>query len=261
MKKALTIAGSDSGGGAGIQADLKTFQRFGVFGTSAVTLITAQNTVGVSSVHMLPVKVILEQIEAVASDLHPQATKTGALGSAEVIEAVAWAVDHHGLAQLVVDPVMISKHGDRLLGPEAIEALRRHLLPKATLLTPNLHEAGELLGREIRDEAEMLDAARELAGLGPQAVWLKGGALAGGLAVDVLFAGGELHRFADDMLQTRNTHGTGCTASAAIVAGLANGEPLRDAVAAAKRYIQRAILEAPGLGSGMGGPVRHAAGA
>ncbi|AKU92197.1 bifunctional hydroxymethylpyrimidine kinase/phosphomethylpyrimidine kinase [Vulgatibacter incomptus] len=256
MRKALTIAGSDSGGGAGIQADLKTFFRFGVYGTSAITLVTAQNTVGVQGVYPIAPEAILAQVESVAGDLRPDATKTGALGSPEAIEAVAWAVERHGLWPLVVDPVMISKHGAPLLGPEAIDALKRHLLPKASLLTPNLHEAGALLGATPVDEGEMREAARALAALGPKAVWLKGGSLPGELAIDILFDGEELHRFSAPKLATRSTHGTGCTASAAITAGLALGQPLREAVADAKDFIQRAISNGPDLGKGLG-PVDH----
>lgn len=258
MRKALTIAGSDSGGGAGIQADLKTFQRFGVFGTSALSLVTAQNTLGVQAIHQLPVGLVLEQIDSVVRDLRPHAIKTGALGSPEVIEAVADAVRRHELYPLVVDPVMISKHGQRLLDQPAVEALRRHLLPTATLITPNLHEAGALLGREIVDEAAMAEAAKELAALGPEAVWLKGGSLPGEGAIDLLYDGEEIHRFSAPKLESRSTHGTGCTASAAITAGLALGRSLLDSVGMAKRYIQQAIGSAPGLGAGFG-PVNHAA--
>ncbi len=256
MRKAMTIAGSDSGGGAGIQADLKTFQRHGVFGTSALTLVTAQNTLGVQAIHQLPLEVIVTQIDSLAADLRPDAVKTGALGTPEAIEAVARAVARHGLAPLVVDPVMISKHGDPLLGKDAVEALRRHLLPKAALLTPNLHEAAALLGHAVEGEEAMREAARALAALGPAAVWIKGGSLPGDEAVDILFDGEELHRFATPKLASRSTHGTGCTASAAITAGLALGRPLRDAVGEAKRFIHAAIANAPGLGAGVG-PVDH----
>ena len=256
MRKALTIAGSDAGGGAGIQADLKTFQRFGVFGTSALTLITAQNTIGVQGVHPLPVEVIRQQIDSVVADLRPDAVKTGALGSVAIIEAVAEAVRRHDLAPLVVDPVMISKHGDLLLAPDAAEALAHVLLPLATLITPNLHEASALLGGTITSEAEMREAARALASRGPRAVLVKGGNLGGAEAVDVLWDGAELHRFATPYVETRNTHGTGCTYSAAITARLAAGVPLREAVGNAKAWIHRAITAAPGLGAGRG-PVDH----
>lgn len=258
MYKALTIAGSDSGGGAGIQADLKTFQRFGVFGTSALTLITSQNTIGVQDVHLLPVEVIRSQIDSVVSDLRPDALKTGALGSAAIIEAVAEVIEEQGLRPLVVDPVMISKHGDLLLGPEAVEALSTRLLPLATLITPNLHEAGALVGGTLTSESEIREAARELAGRGAGAVLIKGGALGGGEAVDILFDGVEFYRFSGPRIETRSTHGTGCTFSASITAGLAKGLPLERAVAEAKDWIGKAISTAPGLGAGFG-PVNHLA--
>lgn len=258
MRKALTIAGSDSGGGAGIQADLKTFQRFGVFGTSALTLVTAQNTVGVQGVHLLPVEAITQQIASVASDLRPDAVKTGALGSVAIIEAVAEAAERHALTPLVVDPVMISKHGDLLLGPESVEALITRLLPIATLVTPNLHEASALVGGALQSEADMREAARALAARGPKAVLIKGAGLGGGEAVDVLWDGTEFFRFAAPRVETRSTHGTGCTFSAAITAQLALGASLRDAVRAAKQWTHKAITAAPGLGAGRG-PVDHSA--
>ena len=255
MRIALTIAGSDSGGGAGIQADLKTFQRFGIFGASALTLFTAQNTVGVQGVHLLPPEVITAQIASVAADLRPDAVKTGALGSAAIIEAVAAAVERHRLAPLVVDPVMISKHGDGLLDAAAVEALSRRLLPCATLLTPNLHEAGALVGATLRTEAQMREAARALLALGPQAVVIKGGALGGDEALDLFYDGVEFHRIATERIATKSTR---CTFSAAITAHLALGLPLREAVSRAKAWIQLAIASAPGLGSGFG-PVDHGA--
>ena len=258
MRKALTIAGSDSGGGAGIQADLKTFQRFGVFGTSALTLVTAQNTVGVQGVHLLPPEVIAQQIASVAADLRPDAVKTGALGSVAIIEAVADAVLRHELAPLVVDPVMISKHGDLLLGADAVEALAARLFPLATLVTPNLHEAAALVGGALETESQMREAARAIAARGPKAVLVKGGSLGGGEAVDVLWDGAEFFRFAAPRVETRSTHGTGCTFSAAITAQLALGASLRDAVRAAKSWTHKAITAAPGIGGGRG-PVDHGA--
>lgn len=258
MFKALTIAGSDCGGGAGIQADLKTFQRFGVFGTSVLSLITAQNTIGVQSVHLLPVEVVQAQIRSIATDLRPDAVKTGALGSASLIGAVAEAVEAAGFKPLVVDPVMISKHGDLLLGPEAVDALSSRLLPLATLITPNLHEAGALVGGELTNEEEMREAARILASRGSKAVLIKGGSLGGDVALDILFDGVEFHRFAAERLETRHTHGTGCTFSAAITAHLARGLSIREAVGEAKLWIGRAIASAPGLGAGYG-PVNHLA--
>lgn len=258
MRIALTIAGSDSGGGAGIQADLKTFHRFGVFGTSALTLVTAQNTLGVQGVHPLPVEVIASQIDSIAADLGPHAVKTGALGTVAIVDAVAASIERHGLGPLVVDPVLVSKHGDALAGPEVIAALADRLLPLATLLTPNLHEAGALVGGTLRSEADMIEAARILVARGAKAVVVKGGSLGGDESVDILFDGVDHVRFAGPRLATRHTHGTGCTFSAAIAAGLAKGVPLRDAIGGAKIWIGRAIASAPGLGGGAG-PVDHTA--
>lgn len=256
MRIALTIAGSDSGGGAGIQADLKTFHRFGVFGTSALTLVTAQNTLGVQGVHPLPVEVIASQIDSVAADLRPHAVKTGALGTPAIVEAVADAIGRHGFRPLVVDPVLVSKHGDALAGPDVVEALAARLLPLAALVTPNLHEAAALVGGTLASEDDMAEAARAIAARGPKAVLIKGGSLGGGESVDVLFDGAEIRRFSGPRHETRNTHGTGCTFSAAITAGLAAGVPLHDAIGRAKRWIGRAIETAPGLGGGAG-PVNH----
>jgi len=255
---ALTIAGSDSGGGAGIQADLKTFQRFGVYGTSALTLVTAQNTLGVRGMDLLSPEWVVAQIAAVAEDFEVRATKTGALGSAEIIEAVAAALEEHTLPNLVVDPVMISKHGDPLLTPGAVDVLKAGLLPKASLVTPNLHEAAVLLGRAVGSEAEMRDAARAVCDLGAAAALVKGGHLPGGEAVDLLYDGSEFVRLAAPRIETLHTHGTGCTYSAAIVALLARGETLVNAVREAKEFISRAIAGAPGIGRGHG-PVDHTA--
>lgn len=253
---ALTIAGSDSGGGAGIQADLKTFQRFGVYGASALTLVTAQNTLGVRDVCLLGPELVARQIAAVAEDLDVRATKTGALGSAGIIERVAQAIEQHGLDTLVVDPVMISKHGDALLAEDAVEALVRWLFPIATLVTPNLHEAGALLGKEVRTEERMRDAAKALRELGAAAVLVKGGHLPGDEAVDLLYDGADFVRLSAHRIDTAHTHGTGCTYSAAITALLARGETLVDAARLAKDYLTRAIREAPGIGHGYG-PVNH----
>lgn len=256
MRIALTVAGSDSGGGAGIQADLKTFHRFGVFGTSVLTLVTAQNTLGVQEVHTLPGGLLRSQLDTVMGDLRPHAVKTGALGSAEGIEAVAeglgrWRPDH-----LVVDPVMISKHGHPLLDAEAVESLVRTLLPLATVLTPNLHEAGALLGATIGSEGEMEEAARELSSFGPEAVLIKGGSLPGDEAIDLLWDGRKAHRLVAPKIASGSTHGTGCTFSAAIAACLASGHALLQAVEAAKRFVTRGIREAPKVGAGVG-PVNH----
>ncbi|MCH8890817.1 MAG: bifunctional hydroxymethylpyrimidine kinase/phosphomethylpyrimidine kinase [Myxococcales bacterium] len=253
---ALTIAGSDSGGGAGIQADLKTFHHFGVYGTSALTLITAQNTLGVREVQLLRPELVAKQIEAVAGDFELCAAKTGALGSEELIEAVAASVSEYAIPNLVVDPVMISKHGDRLLAKGAVDALLRLLLPRAALVTPNLHEAAKLLGRPVESEDQMRDAARSVHDLGAAAVLVKGGQLPGEEAVDIFYDGAEFVRLAAPRIDTPHTHGTGCTYSAAITALLARGETLVDAVRQAKDFISRAIASAPGLGHGHG-PVDH----
>jgi hydroxymethylpyrimidine/phosphomethylpyrimidine kinase len=255
---ALTIAGSDSGGGAGIQADLKTFQRFGVYGTSALTLVTAQNTVGVLAVELLSTELITQQIAAVAEDFEVRAAKTGALGSSEIIEAVAAALEEHAIPDPVVDPVMISKHGDRLLDTGAVEVLKARLFPKASLVTPNLHEAAALLGRAVGSEREMRDAARAVCDLGAEAALVKGGHLPGGEAVDLFYDGSDFLRLAAPRIETPHTHGTGCTYSAAITALLARGKPLAEAVREAKNYISRAIAGAPGIGHGHG-PVDHLA--
>ncbi len=255
---ALSIAGSDSSGGAGIQADLKTFQRFGVYGASALTLVTAQNTVGVREVQLLRPELVEQQIAAVVEDLEVNATKTGALGSAELVRVVAHAIERYGISPVVVDPVMISKHGDALLEKDAVEALKRSLVPLATLITPNLHEAGALLGRPVESEARMRDAARALCELGAGAALVKGGHLPGGEAVDLLYDGAEFLRLAAPRVETLHTHGTGCTYAAALTALLARGEPLAAAAREAKDFITRAIKSAPGLGHGHG-PVNHQA--
>lgn len=255
MPVALTVAGSDPSGGAGIQADLKTFHRFGVYGEAVVTLITVQNTQAVSRVELLDPALVREQIEAVLSDIPPRAAKTGALGSAAIVEAVASAI---GGVLLVVDPVMISKHGAPLIAAEAAEALRRRLFPMALLITPNLHEAAALTGLAVETEEQMIAAARQLLALGPHAVLVKGGHLAGD-ASDVLVTRDSIDWFTAGRIDTPHTHGTGCTYSAAITALLAAGHPLREAVAAAKLFIAEAIRTNPALGRGHG-PVNHFAG-
>ncbi len=253
---ALTIAGSDSGGGAGIQADLKTFHHLGVYGTSALTLITAQNTLGVRELHLLRPELVAKQIEVVAGDFEVSAAKTGALGSQELIEAVAAGVAEHAIPNLVVDPVMISKHGDPLLPKEAVDALKGQLFPNAALVTPNLHEAAALLGDAVENEDQMRDAACAVRDLGAAAVLVKGGQLRGEEAVDLFYDGAEFVRLVAPRIDTPHTHGTGCTYSAAITALLARGETLVDAVRQAKDFISRAIASAPGLGHGRG-PVNH----
>ena len=251
---ALTIAGSDPSGGAGIQADLKTFHQFGVYGEAVITLLTVQNSVRVSRVVVMPPALVLEQIDAVLEDIPPAAAKTGALGSAEMVEAVARRAASFQFP-LVVDPVMISKHGSPLLPDAAVRAIRDELLPRAALLTPNVPEAEALTGAAIRTLDDMRSAARRLCEMGARAVLIKGGHLDAD-ATDVLFDGTEVREFPASRIETPHTHGTGCTYSAAITAGLARGLALGDAVAAAKRFIHEAIRTNPGLGRGSG-PVNH----
>jgi hydroxymethylpyrimidine/phosphomethylpyrimidine kinase len=251
---ALTIAGSDPSGGAGVQADLKAFHQFGVYGEAVITLITVQNTRGVERVECLAPDLVADQIRAVISDIPPAAAKTGALGSRAIIEAVANEARQFTFP-LVVDPVIVSKHGAALLASDAIQVLKTFLLPYAFLLTPNLEEASLLTGVEVRDLAGMRDAAEKLAALGPKAVLVKGGHL-GGDATDILFHRGEWLEFTSPRIDSPNTHGTGCTFSAAITAALASGYNLREAVGRAKGYITEAIRRNPGLGSGFG-PLDH----
>ena len=251
---ALTIAGSDPSGGAGLQADLKTFHQFGVYGEAVVTLLTVQNTVRVSRVVVMPPALVLEQIAAVLEDIPPAAAKTGALGSAEMVEAVARAAEAFRFP-LVVDPVMVSKHGLPLLPEAAARAGREHLLPRAALITPNLPEAEALTGMAIRGIEDMRAAAARIYEMGARAVLIKGGHLETE-ATDLLFDGANWREFPAPRIATRHTHGTGCTYSAAITAGLASGLPLGEAVARAKLFIQRAIQTNPGLGQGCG-PVNH----
>jgi hydroxymethylpyrimidine/phosphomethylpyrimidine kinase len=253
---ALTIAGSDSGGGAGIQADLKTFHAFGVFGTSAVTAVTVQNTRGVSGVHPIPVEVVRAQIRAVAEDLPPAACKTGMLATSALVAAVGDAIREHRLPWFVLDPVMVASSGDRLLDADAERTLLRELLPLADLVTPNLDEAAILVGHAVDDEAGMRRAAEALVGMGARAALVKGGHLRGPELVDGLYDGGEWRVWRRPRLATRHTHGTGCTLSAAVAAGLAHGRPLGRAVDDALAYVHRALVAAPGLGSGHG-PLNH----
>lgn len=253
---ALTIAGSDSGGGAGIQADLKTFHAFGVFGTSAITAITAQNTLGVDAVHPAPADIVRAQIAAVAADLAPQACKTGMLATAELVRTVAVAIVEHALPNYVLDPVMVASSGDRLLDRDAEQTIRAELLPLTALATPNLGEAAILTGGPVNSYEQMRTAAARLVERGARAALVKGGHLPGDELVDVLFDGREWHEWRRPRLQTRNTHGTGCTLSAAVAAGLALGWPLRQAVEEALDYVHRAIQSAPGLGKGYG-PLNH----
>ncbi|HUI57397.1 MAG TPA: bifunctional hydroxymethylpyrimidine kinase/phosphomethylpyrimidine kinase [Bryobacteraceae bacterium] len=251
---ALTIAGSDPSGGAGIQADLKTFHQFGVYGEAVITLLTVQNTVRVSRVDVMPVALVLEQLAAVVEDIPPGAAKTGALGSAEMVEAVAHAAAAFAFP-LIVDPVMISKHGHPLLPESATRAVREKLLPRAALVTPNVPEAEALSGIPIRTLSDARRAACAIREMGVRAVLIKGGHLESD-ATDILFDGSDWREFPAPRIDTRHTHGTGCTYSAAITAGLAGGLTLADAVAQAKRFIHEAIRTNPGLGRGSG-PVNH----
>ena len=251
---ALTIAGSDSGGGAGIQADLKVFFALGCHGTSALTALTAQNTVGVTGVHGVPEDFVIEQIDAVASDLGVDAAKTGMLATAAIVTAVASALRAHNVDKLVVDPVAISKHGDRLMAEDALDAYKRDLFPLATVVTPNLHEAGALLGRELTTLDDAIGAAEELMGFGPRAVLVKGGHLEDHPddSIDVLHVDGRVHQMSGPRFDTEDTHGTGCALSAAITARLALGDGLVDAVRYAKEFIAGAIEHGLRVGKGYG---------
>jgi hydroxymethylpyrimidine/phosphomethylpyrimidine kinase len=253
---ALTIAGSDSSGGAGIQADLKTFAAHGVYGASAIAALTAQNTTGVMSVHAVPPAFVAAQIDAVADDLPIAAVKTGMLFDAGIVVAVSDVLRYRAFPNLVVDPVMVSKSGARLLEEDAVEALCRRLLPLATIVTPNLPEAAVLAGRPALSEEDRREAARRIAGLGPRAVLVKGGHDMGPEAIDLYYEDGRFESLRCPRLATRHTHGTGCTLSAAIAARLALGEPLFAAVQGAKEYLSRALAAAPGLGHGSG-PLEH----
>lgn len=253
MPRAMTIAGSDSGGGAGIQADLKTFAAMGVFGTSAITALTAQNTRAVTAVVELDPQFVAAQIDAVVSDIGIDSAKTGMLANASIIEVVAAKVREHRIDRLVVDPVMIAKSGAALLRPDAVAALRHVLLPLALVTTPNLPEASALSGRPVRTVAEMEEAAHAIQALGPQYVVVKGGHLEGSDdAIDLLFDGHAIRRLSARRVVTKNTHGTGCVFSAAIAAGLAQGLDVSGAVEQAKRVVTAAIEGGLSLGGGHG---------
>lgn len=255
LNKAMTIAGSDSGGGAGIQADLKTFASLGVYGTSALTAITAQNTLGVTEVFELPSAIVSAQIDAILSDIGTQATKTGMLFSSEIIKVVTGKVKQHSLHNLVVDPVMVAKGGDRLLREEAIEALVNLLIPLATVVTPNLPEAAVLVGRDVDSLEDAKQAAKDIVSMGAYSAVVKGGHLQGD-AIDVFYDGESLREFAAVRLDTKNTHGTGCTFASAITAGLATGISIEHAVEQAKEYVTEAIRNALSIGGGHG-PLNH----
>ncbi|HEU4681211.1 MAG TPA: bifunctional hydroxymethylpyrimidine kinase/phosphomethylpyrimidine kinase [Gemmatimonadales bacterium] len=256
MKIALTIAGSDSGGGAGIQADLKTFQQFGVFGTTVIVALTAQNTLSVRAVEAVSESMVSAQLTALAEDLPPAALKTGMLAEAGLVRRVARAIRENGWAPLVVDPVMVSSSGSRLLTTEAEEVMREDLLPLAALVTPNLDEAAILTGRVVHDPATMERAGTTLLRFGAGAALIKGGHLAASEITDVLVTPSTIRRFTHPRIDTRSTHGTGCTLSAAITAGLALGRQLEDAVADGLDFVHRAIAASPEIGAGHG-PVNH----
>ncbi len=253
---AMTIAGSDSGGGAGIQADLKTFAALGVYGTSVLTAITAQNTQAVTGIHEVPVDLIRAQIHAVVSDIGADAVKTGMLSSAEIIGTVAEAVRSLGMTTLVVDPVMVAKSGDRLLREDAVEALRTRLLPLATVVTPNGPEAEVLSGITVHTPQDARQAAEAIVRMGAKSVVLKGGHLTGKDAVDLFYDGTTFRELTAPRIDTRNTHGTGCTFASAIAAGLAQGLTLDEAVARAKEYVTEAIRANLDVGHGHG-PLNH----
>jgi hydroxymethylpyrimidine/phosphomethylpyrimidine kinase len=256
VKIALTIAGSDSGGGAGIQADLKTFHQFGVFGTSAIVALTAQNTRGVRAVEAVSHRMVEAQLDALAADLPPDALKTGMLADAGLVALVAAAIRSHDWSPLVLDPVMVSTSGDRLLSPGAEEVLRDELLPLAAVVTPNLDEAEILTGRAVRDVPAMERAGTDLLRLGASAALVKGGHLDAPALTDVLVSPQGVRHFRRPRLDTTSTHGTGCTLSAAITAGLALRRDLETAVRDALDYVARAMAAAPGLGRGHG-PLNH----
>lgn len=252
---AMTIAGSDSGGGAGIQADLKTFAAHGVYGTCAVTAITAQNTLHVTSVHETPPDVVSAQIEAIVSDIGVDVTKTGMLASHSIIHAVATCIRGYHLSPLVVDPVMVSKGGESLLREDSVAALIKHLIPLATVVTPNAPEAEAITHLPVTSATQAKEAAKAIADMGVQWVLIKGGHFSSA-AVDTLYNGKEFYEFTHERIHTNSTHGTGCTLASAIAAGLANGLAVPDAVDNAKQYVTTAIKKAFKLGQGHG-PLNH----
>ena len=257
--RVLAIAGSDSGGGAGIQADLKTFGALGCYGMTAITAITAQNTVGVSAIHGVPPDMVKAQIQAVVEDIGVDAVKIGMLHSPEIVKVVAWAIDRYQLTQVVLDPVMLATSGDRLIAQETVQVLVQELFPRATVITPNLDEAALLLGRDIHSVEALDQAASDLLALGARAVLLKGGHLPGDQVVDVLAqSGGARQCLQSARIDSRNVHGTGCTLSSAIAAYLALGLPLPQAVEQARAYILAAIAAGAGVRTGHGhGPLNH----
>ena len=257
--RVLTIAGSDSGGGAGIQADLKTFAALGCYGMTAITALTAQNTVGVQAIHAVPPEFLRAQLQSVLGDIGADAIKIGMLHTPEVVRTVAWAIDHYGLQRVVLDPVMVATSGDRLIAEETVEVLVRELFPRAAVVTPNLDEAALLIGHPIEGPHALEDAGRSLLAMGARAALVKGGHLAGDEVVDWLVQPqAPSLRLASPRIASRNVHGTGCTLSSAIAAHLAQGLPLTAAVQRARDYIVRAIAEGAAVQMGQGhGPLNH----
>lgn len=256
IAKALTIAGSDSGGGAGIQADLKAFQELDVFGMSAITAVTAQNTFGVHGVYPLSVEAVIKQIEAIGTDLGTDAVKTGMLFNSEIIRAVSNCIKKFKWKNIIVDPVMIAKGGASLLQDEAVDALKEYLLPLAMVITPNIPEAEVLTGMKVRTLDDRLEAARRLHNLGAKHVVMKGGHAEEEELVDILYDGVEFTYFRGKRMETKNTHGTGCTFAAAVTAELAKGKSVKDSVETAKQFIQAAIEDDLEIGGGHG-PTNH----
>lgn len=257
--RVLTIAGSDSGGGAGIQADLKTFAALGCYGMSAITALTAQNTVGVQGIHAVPAEFLKAQIQSVVEDIGVDAVKIGMLHAPGIVEVVAWAIDHYQLKNVVLDPVMVATSGDRLIANDTVQVLVHELFPRATVITPNLDEAALLLERPISNADALNNAAEDLLSMGAKSVLLKGGHLAGDEVVDVLLQSGIApQRLASPRIASRNVHGTGCTLSSAIAAHLALGHPLGDAVVLGRRFILEAIAKGANFTTGHGhGPLNH----
>lgn len=256
IPRALTIAGSDSGGGAGIQADLKTFTAYNVFGMSVLTSITAQNTVGVTGVHDLPAEFVAQQLDAVASDIGIDAAKTGMLSNREIIETLAERIKHHRIEKLVVDTVMRAKSGDPLLRPDAQEAFISLMLPLALVATPNVQEAEAISGTKISSLDDKREAARRIVDKGAKSVLVKGGHLDENKSIDVFYDGDSFVLFEAERIPTKNTHGTGCTLSAAIAANLAKGLQLKESIRNAKEFVTQAICHSFELGRGHG-PLNH----
>ncbi len=256
MKIALTVAGSDSGGGAGIQADLKTFHQFGAFGTSVLVAVTAQNTKGVSAIHPIPVDIVKAQLDAVAADLPPHAFKTGMLATSELVELVADSIKHHQFPNYVLDPVMVATSGDSLLDSKAESTVLERLVPLASIVTPNLDEASILVQDQVDSLEKIVLAGKSLIRIGAKAALIKGGHLRSEELTDVLVTENSVLEFNHPKQETSSTHGTGCTLSSAIVVGLANGYELETVVDRALNFVQNAIKSAPGLGQGRG-PLNH----